>query len=225
MSILTGAEILRQIKLGRIVIDPFDEKKLGANSYDLTLGNKLLVYDMEARIGIPSDDVCSYRAGEEWVFSRVLDMKKDNPTTEVTIPPEGYVLKPDTLYLGHTIEYTETVGFAPMVEGRSSVGRLGLSIHQTAGFGDNCFCGDWTLEIVTVHPVRIYVGVKVGQIFYHTLVGDETRTYDGKYQGQRGPKASRMFHDFFGANHDNQGSQATDRGGPPGGDQVGHSEG
>ena len=101
-----------------------------------------------------------------------LDMKKEMDTYTFKIPEEGYVLHPGVLYLARTMEHTETHKFVPMLEGRSSVGRLGISIHSTAGFGDIGFCGYWTLEISCVQPVRIYAGVEICQIYYYTVRPD-----------------------------------------------------
>ena len=116
--ILSGREIARH--MGKeIVIEPYDPKRLNPNSYNLSLHNQLLVYE-----------------------DRLLDMKTPNPTRELTIPPEGLVLEPDKLYLGRTNEFTKTERFVPMLEGRSSVGRLGLFIHVTAGFGQK-WAGQW----------------------------------------------------------------------------------
>ena len=110
--ILSGKEILKHLDK-EIVIDPFDETKMNPNSYNLSLHNELLVYD-----------------------APVLDMKTPNPATLIQIPPEGLTLAPGRLYLGRTKEFTKTEGFVPMLEGRSSIGRLGMCIHATAGFGD-----------------------------------------------------------------------------------------
>ena len=138
--ILSGKEIAKH--LGKeIVIEPFDEKRLNPNSYNLSLHNQLLVYENE-----------------------LLDMKTPNPVKQLTIPEEGLVLDPGKLYLGRTQEFTKTESFVPMLEGRSSVGRLGLFIHVTAGFGDVGFAGYWTLEIFCVQPIRIYPGVEICQI-------------------------------------------------------------
>ncbi len=159
-----------------IFIDPFREEQLNPNSYNLTLHNELLVYD-----------------GDE------LDMAQDNPCSTVVIPPQGLVLEPSRLYLGRTAEFTETRGYVPMLEGRSSIGRLGLFVHITAGFGDIGFRGYWTLEIFCVQPIRIYAGVQICQIFYHTIEGDY-RTYDGgKYQNNRGIQKSLLFREFRAA--------------------------
>lgn len=119
--ILSGKEIVRHMG-EEIIIEPFDPKKVNPNSYNLTLSDELMVYD-------------NYE----------LDMKKPNTGTLLHIPPEGLVLQPNKLYLGRTHEYTKTKCFVPMLEGRSSIGRLGLFIHVTAGFGDVGFpdTGRW----------------------------------------------------------------------------------
>src|SRR5690606_35047853 len=119
--ILSGKEIYRNLNK-KIFIEPFNERQLNPNSYNLRLHNQLLVYE-----------------------DPVLDMKKPNKTSVLTIPESGLVLEPNRLYLGRTVEYTRTEGFVPMLEGRSSVGRLGLVVHVTAGFGDVGFAGYWTL--------------------------------------------------------------------------------
>lgn len=156
----------------RIVIEPFNAEQLNPNSYNLRLANKLLVY-----------------TGEE------LDMAKNNPTEELTIPPEGLVLEPGRLYLGSTIEHTETYNLVPLIEGRSSIARLGLCIHLTAGVGEQNFQGTWTTEMTVVHPLRVYAGVSLCQILYSPLVGERI-DYKGKYQGQTGPRASRLWEEF-----------------------------
>lgn len=159
----------------RIWISDFDEKRLNPNSYNLRLHHELLVYD-------------SYE----------LDMKRENTARRLTIPPEGLRLEPGRLYLGRTKEYTRTEGFVPMLEGRSSVGRLGLFIHVTAGFGDVGFSGYWTLEIFCVQPLIIYPDVEICQIYYHTLLGDYKPYSSGKYQNNTGIQPSLLFRDFEG---------------------------
>lgn len=167
--ILTGSEIRRQ--LGKnIVIEPFDDRLLNPNSYNLRLHDELLVYE-----------------------EIVLDMKRPNRYRRYVIPPEGMVLQPHQLYLGRTVERTETHNYVPMLEGRSSVGRLGLFVHVTAGFGDVGFKGYWTLEMFAVHPIRIYPGVPICQIFYHTVEGDVTEYRNGKYQNNHDIQPSLMF--------------------------------
>jgi dCTP deaminase len=170
--ILSGREI--KANLGKdIVITPYSEKQLNPNSYNLKLHNELLVYQ-----------------------NKVLDMKKENLADKIIIPPEGLILDPNKLYLGRTLEYTETHAHVPMLEGRSSVGRLGLFIHITAGFGDVGFKGFWTLEIFCVQPIKVYPGVEVCQIYYHTLEGDYDKYTTGKYQNNKDIQVSMLYKDF-----------------------------
>ncbi len=105
-------------------------------------------------------------------------------------------LEPNRLYLGRTVEYTETHNLVPMLEGRSSIGRLGLFIHVTAGFGDVGFKGFWTLEIFCVQPIRIYPGVEVCQIYHHTIEGEHEEYTSNKYQDNHGIQPSLLFQDF-----------------------------
>ena len=101
------------------------------------------------------------------------------------------------LYLGRTLEYTKTDQFVPMLEGRSSVGRLGLFIHVTAGFGDVGFAGYWTLEMFCIHPIVIYPNVEICQIYYHTIQGEYTKYDSGKYQNNTGVQPSMLYKDFL----------------------------
>ena len=170
--ILSGKEILKH--MGKeIIITPFDEKRINPNSYNLSLADELLVYEKEA-----------------------LDMKKPNPTKRIVIPDEGLLLEPNRLYLGRTNEFTKTDRYVPMLEGRSSTGRLGLFIHVTAGFGDIGFARYWTLEIFCVQPVRIYPNVEICQIYYHDIDGEYDLYSSGKYQNNSGIQASLMYKDF-----------------------------
>jgi len=170
--ILSGLEIERRMG-SDIVIEPYDRKLLNPNSYNLRLSDELLVYK-----------------------NPILDMAKPNEFERLTIPPEGMLLEPGKLYLGRTLEFTATENLVPMLEGRSSVGRLGLFIHVTAGFGDVGFRGFWTLEILCVQPVRIYSGVEICQIFYHTLEGKYENYKSGKYQNNQGIQPSLLYKDF-----------------------------
>lgn len=170
--ILSGKEIARHLG-SDIVIEPFRESQLNPNSYNLRLHNEMMVYE----------------AG-------TLDMKKPNAARQITIPEEGYTLQPGELYLGRTLEYTETKSFVPMLEGRSSIGRLGLFVHVTAGFGDVGFCGFWTLEIFCIKPIVVYPGVEICQIYYHTIEGDYYPYTSGKYQNNRGIQPSLLYKDF-----------------------------
>ena len=171
--ILSGKEIQKQVETGSIKIDPFNQDLINPNSYNLRLHSDLLVYD-----------------------SKVLDMKEKNTASPLTIPDNGLLLEPNTLYLGRTIERTATDKYVPMLEGRSSVGRLGLFIHITAGFGDIGFDGFWTLEIFCVQPIKIYSGLEICQIFYHTIDGDYDLYRSKKYQSNKGVQPSKLYEDF-----------------------------
>ena len=120
------------------------------------------------------------------------NMAAPNRTRRLRIPQEGLVLTPQKLYLGRTAERTETHNLVPMIEGRSSIGRLGLFVHVTAGFGDVGFCGYWTLEMFAIHPVRIYPGIPICQIFYHEICGP-IEEYASKYQHNRDIQPSLLF--------------------------------
>ena len=125
-----------------------------------------------------------------------LDPKKDNETTDIEIPEEGYVLIPGILYLGETMEYTETYGLVPNIDGRSTTGRLGIEVHRTAGFGDTGFKGKWTLEITVTHTVIVYPGMEIGQLYYETIEGDTSMSYNGKYQNQQGVQAAKVDKEY-----------------------------
>ena len=155
--ILSDIEIKQAIAEKKIVIEPYRESCLGTNSYDVHLGKTLAVYQ-----------------------DRELDAKKHNKINIFTIPEEGFVIQPGTLYLGVTQEYTETHHTVPFLEGKSSVGRLGIDIHATAGKGDVGFCNYWTLEISCVQPVRIYAGMPIGQLIYFKVEGDIDNYYNKK---------------------------------------------
>jgi dCTP deaminase len=179
--VLSGHEIRRRLG-SDILIEPFDESRLNPNSYNLTLHSELMVYE-----------------------ELILDMRKANRVRRLAIPPDGMVLQPNQLYLGRTAERTETHNLVPMIEGRSSIGRLGLFVHVTAGFGDVGFCGYWTLEMFAVQPVRIYAGVAICQIFYHEIQGSFTEYQSDKYQHNTDIQPSLLFKELApGANHDPQ---------------------
>ncbi len=155
--ILTDNEISAAIERGEIVISPFDPSCLGTNSYDVHLSQYLAVYKDE-----------------------VLDAMKHNEVRHFEIPEEGFILQPGILYLGATIEYTETHATVPFLEGKSSVGRLGIDIHATAGKGDVGFCNHWTLEISCSQAVRVYAGMPIGQLIYFKVDGGIQNYYNKK---------------------------------------------
>jgi dCTP deaminase len=170
--ILTGTEIQKSMG-SDIKIDPYDPDRINPNSYNLTLHNEVVTYE-----------------------EVVLDMKKPNRTRRLEIPESGMVLEPHRLYLGRTVERTETKNLVPMIEGRSSIGRLGLFVHVTAGFGDVGFCGYWTLEMFAVQPVKIYPGIEICQIFYHQVAGDIEEYKSGKYQNNSDIQPSLLYREL-----------------------------
>ena len=173
--ILTDKTINDEIIEGNIVIEPFNPNNLGTNSYDLTLSNSLVFYT-----------------------ELVLDSRKKNSSIPLVIPDEGLVLQPGIVYLASTVEYTETLRHVPILMGKSSLGRLGLFVHVTAGFGDVGFKGHWTLELVCVQPLKIYAGMKIAQITYQDISEMPNVSYDkkedAKYSNQgKDPVASKNY--------------------------------
>jgi dCTP deaminase len=155
--ILSDKRILEEIDKGTILIEPFRKNCLGTNSYDVHLGKHLATYK-----------------------NRVLDAREHNKIDYFEIPMDGFVLQPNTLYLGVTEEYTETMAHVPFLEGKSSTGRLGIDIHATAGKGDVGFCNTWTLEISVAQPVRVYRGMPIGQLIYFDVEGEIQTMYNTK---------------------------------------------
>lgn len=191
MAVLTGPEIMRQIGTGSITITP-PPPRINPNSVNLSLYNKLKVYNIRGSI---------YQKGAPWSPSNpggyvdFLDPRLDNPTIDITIPDDGYVLRPGIVYLAATIEFTETFGFVPVLEGRSSIGRLGLAIHICAGYGDTGFCGRWTCELEAIHPVLVLPGQQICQLSFHTVQGD-IQNYNGKYNGLNEPTSSKLWQEM-----------------------------
>ena len=153
---------------GDILVEPYNRDCLGTNSYDVHLSKYLACY---------IDDV--------------IDAKKHNQVEHFEIADDGIVLLPGKTYLGSTLEYTETRSFVPFLEGKSSVGRLGIDIHATAGKGDVGFCNHWTLEISVSQPVRVYAAMPIGQLIYFKVEGEVEVDYQSKSSAkynQRTPK-------------------------------------
>jgi dCTP deaminase len=173
--ILTDKTIIDEIAAKNIVIEPLTLENIGTNSVDLTLSNTLLMYT-----------------------DHILDVRKKNSYVPFIIPEDGLILKPGILYLASTVEYTETLRHVPILQGKSSLGRLGLFVHITAGFGDVNFRGHWTLELCCVQPVKIYPGMKIAQICYHDIsempYTDYANKADAKYKDQgKDPVASKNY--------------------------------
>jgi len=173
--ILTDKTIIDKIALKNIVIEPLIEANIGTNSVDLTLSKTLLMYT-----------------------DHVLDVRKKPQTVDMIIPEEGLILKPGIIYLASTVEYTKTLKHVPILHGKSSLARLGLYIHITAGYGDVGFAGHWTLELCCVQPIKIYAGMKIAQICYHDISEMPSTDYaskaDAKYSNQGSdPVASKNY--------------------------------
>jgi dCTP deaminase len=179
--ILTDKKILAAIESGEIVIQPFRPDCLGTNSYDVHLGKFLGVYE-----------------------DRVLDAKKHNKIHIFEIGGEGFVLQPGTLYLGVTEEYTETHNSVPFLEGKSSIGRLGIDIHATAGKGDVGFSNTWTLEISVTQPVRVYAGMPIGQLIYFAIDGEIENYYNKKANAKYNERTDKPVESMMWKNFKNE---------------------
>ena len=217
-GMLTGAEIEKQIKKGNIAISPYDEKCLNPNSYNLKLHPQLLVYERNKDVIPLMNEEEFYTELQKNLQNKIdnttkqstiglldayfkekelkenpLDMKSENKTIEFEIPKDGYVLQPGIIYIGRTVEETFTDKFIPMINGRSSGGRLGISIHVCAGFGDIGFKGTWTLEITVVEPVKIYPYEEIAQVCFFKPYGKVKNLYNGRYNKQIDATASRFY--------------------------------
>lgn len=195
--ILSRSQILAAVKSGDILIDPFDENELGTNSYDVHLGDTLLTYKTDHPDGFDTiiDDKGMIRH-----YDIALDAKREQPTREHKIGPNGFWLLPEQFYLGVTQEYTETHKHVPFLDGKSSTGRLSAFIHCTAGRGDVGFCNHWTMELVVTKPVKVYVGMPIGQLIYFET-GPVDLPYNKKPNAKytercARPQPSQMFRNF-----------------------------
>lgn len=169
---LTADKILKELESGKIEIEPFNIDQLNPNSYNCKLGNTLKVYKLD--------------------HGGYLDANKENPYDTINIPDDGIVLQPGVLYIANIVERVKTDHYISAIDGRSSIGRLGISIHATAGFGDIGFNGHYTLEIFCIHPVKIYKGTLIGQVYFETPEGEVKFLYNGRYQNQVEPTTSKM---------------------------------
>jgi dCTP deaminase len=182
--ILSDRTIREQIEAGRIVIDPFDPACVQPSSVDLHV-------DAEFRV---------FR-NNRYPF---IDVKQEQDLTELVEvkPDEAFILHPGEFVLGSTLERVAIPDdLVARLEGKSSLGRLGLLIHSTAGYVDPGWDGYLTLELSNVAnlPITIYPGMKIGQISFFQLTTAAVTPYGGagsKYQGQRGPTASRIHEEF-----------------------------
>jgi dCTP deaminase len=185
--ILSDRSIREAATAGRIVIDPFDDALIQPSSVDVRVSNLFRVFR-------------NHTAG-------IIDVKEnlEDLTELIAIPDEGvFILHPGEFVLGSTLERVALADdLVGRVEGKSSLGRLGLLIHSTAGFVDAGFDGHITLELSNVAslPITIYPGMKIGQVSFMEMTTPAERPYGkgavgSKYQGQRGPTPSRYFENF-----------------------------
>ena len=196
--ILSGNEIKKYLDISStqgivdkgISIHPYPQH-IGPNSVDLTLANKLLTINPT---WVHTRTINLRDGGESPIYKQIYDTKVPPSTTEITIPEEGFLLEPQSFYLGSTVEKTKTLGFVPFIEGRSTIARYGLLVHLSAGVGDSGFGlnssdgNTWTLEIFNVNnfPVKVYPGMRICQIMYFTMEGNGP-VYNGHYVDQDGP--------------------------------------
>jgi len=177
--ILTKKRILDEINRKNILIEPFREECLGINSYDLHLGRHLLTYT-----------------------KRILDARMHNEVNELLIPKDGFILFPGTMYLGVSEEYIETHAHVPFLEGITSAARLGIKVNPCSGKGSIGHCNTWTLEMDVIHPVRIYQGMPIAQIFFLKVEGEVETPYsqqkNAKYSSRSiKPMESMMWKNNF----------------------------
>ena len=170
--ILTGSEILKEVKKGRIVIDPFDSKCITTNSYDLSLGDTLLTYT-----------------------DKVLDPRKKAKFNSFIIPNKGMILNKGSFTLGSTKEIIGSNYFVPIIHARSGIARLGLFVHITADLIDIGSIGMSTLQLFATLPVKVFKGMKIAQVSFWVPKG-KIILYNGKYQNSIGPQPSKTYKDY-----------------------------
>ena len=170
--ILSGKKIIEEVGNGMITISPFNIDDINPNSYNYTLDDYIKVYE---------DDV--------------LDPKKQMKTKLIKIPDDGMILEPNKLYLGCTKEIIGSDYYVPVITGRSSTGRLGLFVQITSDLVDIGFKGKLTLQFCATQPVKIYKGMKIGQVMFWKIFGD-VKLYEGKYQNSNEPRQSEIWKDF-----------------------------
>ena len=168
--ILTCNEIVKQIKRKNINIEPFSQEMLNPNSYNYHLNNELLLIDKN------------------------LDSKEKTSFKKITIPPDGYVLEPNKLYLGSTYEKIGINKYVTQLIGRSSVGRLGMFLQITAPLGHLGTFHNWTLEIEVVQPLKIYPFMRIGQVTFWKTKGKRKQNYIfGDYKKYQSEQISKLY--------------------------------
>ena len=168
MAILTSKKIESEIKNSHIRISGFNKSRLGPNSYDLTLMNKVSYYDIGSYSYISSNE-------------NILDPKSPCELITEEIPEDGFILLPNKLYLCETNERVFSDKYVVELSGISSLARFGIEVHQTAGYANIGHDFKWVLEITVVHPIKIYPNMRIAQMYFHTVDGD-IELYNGRYK-------------------------------------------
>jgi dCTP deaminase len=195
-GILSGKKIVEEIEAGLISISPFVRKNVNPVSVDLTLGRKVSVYK-----AVVSGDWNGEMAGKNiYQLNSCIDAKIENDVIEHELKDgEAIFLRPGIGYLMHTAERVWTESYVPILDGKSSIGRLFTQVHFTAGFGDPGFNGQYTLEVAVSHPVILYAGMRICQMRFHTICGEHISYQDtGSYKGElaEGPIPSQSYRMF-----------------------------
>lgn len=172
--ILTGDQIEKEYEVGRITIKPFDHSMINPNSYNYRLSNILYLV---------KDDI--------------IDSKIPTSYKKIIIPKEGYVLQPGVLYLGSTMEIIGSNTYSMQLIGRSSVGRLGLFLQVSAPLGHIGTSHCWTLELKVVQPLRVYPEMKIGQVSFWKVLGENNIDYNSKYWKFTKPHISEIYRELI----------------------------
>lgn len=160
--ILTGPAIKSAVKNGDVLLEPFDEDNLNPNSYNYHLADSLLALGHGGK-----------------------------PLRKISLPAEGFVLKPGKVYLGATLERIGSDRYVTLLLGRSSIGRVGIFLNITADLGHLGSCSHWTLELTVVQPVRVYPRMKIGQVSFWLTDDNSSHHYNGRYHRDSQPVGNR----------------------------------
>jgi dCTP deaminase len=169
--IVTGSEILAEVRRGRITIDEFDPERVEPNSYAFRLARDILWYEQD-----------------------VLECFEAPKARRISMGAEGFVLQPGRFYLGSTMEAMGSAHYAATLYANRSASTLGVWIQFSAPLGHSGSVFPWTLEMTVAHPVRVYPGMVIGKLAFWTMQG-EAREYRGKYTGSTSAVASRLSED------------------------------
>lgn len=173
--ILTGTQIIEDFYNNKIMISPFDKAMVNPNSYNYRLGEVL------------------YKVNDT-----VIDPKKKSSVEKIIVPNTGYCLQPGYLYLGSTYEKIGSNEYAMQLIGRSSIGRLGLFLQVSAPLGHMGTYHNWTLELKVVQPLIVYPRMKIGQVSFWKVQGENNTPYLGKYWNYSDAHVSEFYGELGG---------------------------